>query len=83
MAKYDERGHKVTTYEGHTGYIAPGIKEYFKEKYLAQAIRVVFGHWPSMETKADVDEWIDSLKLMEKMFDAIQDDDEDEDDDFL
>lgn len=76
--KYDEKGHEIKTYEGYTGYIAPEIKDYFKEKYLAQDIRVVPGHWPSMETKKDVDDWLETLALMNSFFD--QSDNEDEDD---
>ncbi|WP_314063496.1 hypothetical protein [uncultured Vagococcus sp.] len=84
MTKFEERGHKVTTHEGHTGYVAPEIKEYFVEKYMEQPIRVVPGHWPSMETKQDVDKWIDSLRFMRKLFDEMQLDNEDEEeDDFL
>lgn len=56
--KYDERGHKITTHEGYTGYIHPDIKEYFLEQYKQAPFRVVPGHWPSMETKEDVDNWI-------------------------
>lgn len=76
--KFDSKGHKVTTYEGHTGHIAPEIKDYFKEKYLAQDIRVVPGHWPTMETKADVDKWIGSLGLIRTMFEDMFDEEEEE-----
>lgn len=76
--KFDSKGHKVTTHEGHTGHISPEIKNYFKEKYLAQDIRVVPGHWPTMETKADVDKWIGSLELIRTMFEDMFDDEEEE-----
>lgn len=67
--KFDEKGHRVTTYEGFTGYIAEDMKEYFYEMYLKQDWNVVPGHWPSMETERDVDEWIDS---MNDFFDSLE-----------
>lgn len=78
MTKYDDKGHPITTHEGHSGYIAPEIKEYFRHQYLSQGIRVVPGHWPSMETKEDVDQWISSLNLMNSLFDDSDDDNDDD-----
>lgn len=63
--KYDEKGYEITTYEGYTGYIAPEIEAYFEQEYQKAGIKVVPGHWPSMETREDVDEWVASLKEME------------------
>lgn len=54
-----------TTYEGHTGYVNPEIKEYFEEQYSQCGIKVVPGHWPSMNTKEDVDKWIKNLKFID------------------
>lgn len=60
----DERGHKIRTYEGHTGYVNSEIQNYFEEKYSQASFKVVPGHWPSMESKEDVDNWIN---VMEKL----------------
>lgn len=68
---YDERGHEITTYEGYTGYISPEVEAYFEQEYQKAGIKVVPGHWPSMETKEDVDEWIASLKEMEASMNQI------------
>lgn len=65
--RYDERGYEITTMEGFTGYISPEIVEYFAEKYNGQDVKVVHGHWPSMVTKNDVDEWIESLAELKRM----------------
>lgn len=62
--KLDERGHRVTTFEGYTGYIAEEVKDYFYEEYLKQEWDVVPGHWPSMESKQDVDNWIDQMSTL-------------------
>ncbi|EPH93159.1 hypothetical protein D920_03125 [Enterococcus faecalis 13-SD-W-01] len=71
--KYDERGHRITTMEGFTGYVAEDIKPYFYEMYLKQEWNVVPGHWPSMETKEDVDDWIESMTdMMEKLHEQIK-----------
>lgn len=71
--KFDEKGHRVTTYEGFTGYIAEDMKEYFYEMYLKQEWNVVPGHWPSMETKQDVDDWIDSMsEMMNRVMDKVK-----------
>ncbi|MFW3588066.1 hypothetical protein [Vagococcus fluvialis] len=64
--RYDERGRRITTYEGYTGYVDDSIREYFLEQYEKQDWKVVPGHWPTMETKEDVDNWITSQnELME------------------
>lgn len=42
--------------------VAPEIEEYFKVQYDKSGFRVVPGHWPEMKTKADVDEWISTMK---------------------
>ncbi|HGF8065787.1 TPA: recombinase RecT [Enterococcus faecium] len=68
----DDRGYKITTYEGHTGYVAPEIADYFTEQYNKSEIKVVPGHWPSMETKEDVDSWIESLKEMKSIIDDVR-----------
>lgn len=68
----DDRGYKITTYEGHTGYVAPEIADYFTEQYNKSEIKVVPGHWPSMETKEDVDSWIESLKGMKSIIDDVR-----------
>lgn len=66
--KYDERGYRVTTTEGFTGYVSEDIKDYFFEMYLKQDWNVVPGHWPTMETKEDVDTWIESMNnLLERI----------------
>lgn len=71
--KFDERGHRITTYEGFTGYIAEDMKEYFYEMYFQQDWDVVPGHWPSMETKQDVDDWINSMsEMMEHVMDRVK-----------
>lgn len=62
--KLDERGHRVTTFEGYTGYIAEDVKDYFYEQYFQQDWDVVPGHWPSMESKKDVDSWIAQITEM-------------------
>ncbi|MGA4724184.1 hypothetical protein [Carnobacterium maltaromaticum] len=77
---FDSKGHKITTYEGHRGFVSPEIKDYFKEKYLSQGVRVVPGHWPTMQTEADVDKWISSLKLIETMMDDMFDEEDGDDD---
>lgn len=77
--KYDARGREVTTYEGHTGYVSPEIQSYFGERYMSQPIRVVPGHWPTMETKKDVDEWIKSLALFDSLFDDSDEFDKEDD----
>lgn len=59
--EFDERGHRITTFEGHTGYLDEDIKEYFYEQYTKQEWNVVPGHWPSMENKEDVDIWINNM----------------------
>ena len=60
----DERGHQITTREGYTGFIDAEVKNYFFEKYFEQDWKVVAGHWPSMESKQDVDEWIESMNSL-------------------
>lgn len=50
------------------GYINPEIAEYFKEEYSKSGIRVVPGHWPPMNTRKDVDDWVANLKIMETAF---------------
>lgn len=57
--RYDFKGYKIRTREGLTGYVAPEIRGYFEQQCLASGFRVVPGHWPSMETREDVDEWIE------------------------
>lgn len=42
----------------------PEIAEYFGEKYKAQDIRVVPGHWPDFKSKEQVDEWIEMLQMI-------------------
>jgi hypothetical protein len=66
--KYDERGYRVTTTEGFTGYLSEDIKEYFFETYLKQDWKVLPGHWPTMENKDDVDNWIET---MNSFFDRV------------
>lgn len=46
----------------------PEVAEYFSEKYQAQDIRVVPGHWPDFESKEQVDEWLAGLKKIEASF---------------
>lgn len=51
--------------------VAPEIETYFIEQYEKQDIRVVPGHWPLMQTKSDVDKWIEDLQLMKRMFECF------------
>ncbi len=69
--EFDSRGKKITTYEGHTGYIEPSIKEYFEEQYSKQSWRVVPGHWPTMETKKDVDNWIRNKNIIMEILEDL------------
>ncbi|WP_445448716.1 recombinase RecT [Enterococcus faecalis] len=71
-ARTDDKGHEVTTYEGHTGYIAPDIQEYFEQEYAKSGVKVVPGHWPSMETEAEVDHWLEGLQMMEAAFEEFE-----------
>lgn len=52
--------------------VAPEIEAYFIEQYEKQETRVVPGHWPKMETKKDVDNWIDDLETMRKVFECFR-----------
>ena len=66
----DNKGHKITTHEGFSGYVHPDVENYFVEKYNQASFKVVPGHWPSMESEKDVDDWIDSMeKLTNMVFD--------------
>lgn len=65
--KRDSKGHKITTHEGFSGYINPKVADYFEEKYSQASFKVVPGHWPSMETEKDVDEWINKMENITKM----------------
>lgn len=44
------------------------IKAYFAEKYEKSRVKVVPGHWPDFQSKAEVDEWLNNLALVGKMF---------------
>ena len=49
--------------------VNPEIEDYFVEQYEKSGFRVVPGHWPEMETKEDVDNWIDTHnKVMAYIF---------------
>lgn len=53
------------------GVIHPDVEDYFIEKYEAHPINVVPGHWPDMNTKEDVDEWIKALDIIHANFDNL------------
>ena len=71
MTRYDDRRKRKTTREGFTGYIAPEIKDYFLKRYEEQEWRVVPGHWPTMETKEDVDKWIENENKLVKILEEL------------
>ena len=48
--------------------VSPDIEEYFLQQYEKQDMRVVPGHWLEMNTKQDVDKWIEGLNAMKKVF---------------
>jgi hypothetical protein len=48
--------------------LRPEIKKYFFERYSAQDILVVPGHWPDFKGKAEVDEWLDCLRRIQGIF---------------
>jgi hypothetical protein len=47
------------------------IMEYFKKRYAESDIRVVPGHWPQFETKAQVDEWFKQKNMLSKYIDYL------------
>jgi hypothetical protein len=51
--------------------INPEIEEYFIEQYKKSGFRVVPGHWPEMNTKEDVDDWIN---IKQKVLEAFRKD---------
>ena len=44
------------------------IEEYFFEKYKNSSVKVVPGHWPDFESKEHVDEWMDTMERIKKVF---------------
>lgn len=70
--RYDERGKRITTFEGFTGYVDESVEEYFNEQYGKQDWNVIPGHWPTMETKEDVDNWIQEQNELLEMVRAMR-----------
>lgn len=62
--------------------ISPDIEEYFKKEYEKLAVKCVYGHWPVMTTKEDVDKWVSNMKALEVFMEHVimnQDDRETDD----
>jgi hypothetical protein len=47
---------------GSTKEIPQEVWDYFIKRYQESSFRVVPGHWPSFQTKEEVDDWIEYIE---------------------